>query len=311
MMNKVWLILFVVSGAFAQDLSKMNNTEHKGANMGQGTSVVSTVNDEHSFMDGITAHKDGTIYVSELYEGAVYRLNQQGNAEVYVTGLPGNPLGLAFDSQDNLYVGLPYQGMVLKVTPEKEVTVVAEGLAMPVGVICDAADNLYIAEFSLAWPPTGDTIYKLEPTSGELSVFSQGGFLQTGPIGMAWADNGDLFAANFGDGVVVRIDPQGEQSRVTQLPNLNSVGIGYLAAMNGKLYATNYGTSQLYEIDTDTGIFQVIAGRGHRGYNDGPGFFAEFDGLNGIAADPAKNTLYVTEWFRTWPRGRIRAIRVK
>src|SRR5437588_1108583 len=63
----------------------------------------------------IAIDPEGMIYISSRYDGFVYQVTPNGNMSVYVEGM-GVATGLAFDGQQNLYVG-DRSGTIFKVSP--------------------------------------------------------------------------------------------------------------------------------------------------------------------------------------------------
>jgi len=93
---------------------------------------------------------------------AVYRINPNGEAEVFYRGL-GRPQGLAFDEADNLYVAASLNGKrgIVRITPEKQAKLVVAGqglvgLAFAPGRAAILATNN--AVFRLTWDVEGKVL---------------------------------------------------------------------------------------------------------------------------------------------------------
>ena len=63
------------------------------------------------------------LYVSSRYDGMVYQVTPTGNMSVYVEGM-GVATGIAFDDEDNLYVG-DRSGTIFKISPKRQIFVFA------------------------------------------------------------------------------------------------------------------------------------------------------------------------------------------
>lgn len=74
---------------------------------------------------------DGLLYLSDYFNNRIIRVNpSSGQMEVYVSGgLLLNPYGLVFDAQGNLRVANSSGYNILKVAPDKTVTVAVDGLS--------------------------------------------------------------------------------------------------------------------------------------------------------------------------------------
>ena len=110
------------------------------------------------------------LYISSRYDGIVYQVTPNGNMSVYVEGM-GVATGLAFDAEDNLYVG-DRSGTIFKIARNRQIFVFA-------------TLEPSIAAYHLAFGPDGylyvtgpttssfDSVYRISPT-GEVEVFYRG-----------------------------------------------------------------------------------------------------------------------------------------
>ena len=127
---------------------------------------------------------NGELYVSSRFEGAVYRLSDDGRAEVYASDL-GIACGLACAPDGTLFVG-DRSGTVFEVSTNGQTRTVA---TLPSSVaafhLALGADGLYVTAPTLS---ARDAIYRVTFT-GDVSV------LHTGfgrPQGIAFAPDGTL-----------------------------------------------------------------------------------------------------------------------
>jgi DNA-binding beta-propeller fold protein YncE len=186
-----------------------------------------------------TAIRADTIYVSNWLSATVERFSSTG-ADLGVfanTGFYDLP-GVAFDSAGSLYVanwdnsGNPFgNNWIQKFTPGGVGSVFATGLNVPQGLVCDSADNLYVANSS--------SIFKFTPR-GVRSTFAS----SSSPQGLAFDKAGNLYAANWSSSTIRRFSPTGANLGVFASTGLNGpVGVAFDSA--GNLYAANRGNNTI------------------------------------------------------------------
>ncbi len=128
---------------------------------------------------------DGRLYVSSRFEGAVYRLGEDGSAEPFATDL-GIACGLAFAPDGNLFVG-DRSGTIFAVDRAGKATVFA---SLPSSVaafhLALGRDALYVTAPTLS---AYDVVYRVG-FDGAVSVFSRA-FGR--PQGLACGRDGTLF----------------------------------------------------------------------------------------------------------------------
>lgn len=146
--------------------------------------------------------RDGLLYISSRYEGIIYQATPSGNMSTYVEGM-GVATGLAFDEEENLYVG-DRSGTVFKISRNRQIYVFA-------------TLEPSIAAYHLAFGPDGylyatgpttssfDSVYRISP-DGNVETFYRG---LGRPQGLAFDMDGNLYvAASLGGRKgVVRIPP--------------------------------------------------------------------------------------------------------
>jgi hypothetical protein len=223
----------------------------------------------------------------------------------------GELAGLAFDSQNNLFVVDRKYCTIRKITPSGDVTTFAgtgtnghaDGMGKtasfygPNGIVIDPADNLYITDIG------NNCIRKITPT-GEVTTFA-------GSInGIAGRDDGIGNAATFNhpknlamdiqgnlyvteDYDVRKITPAGLVTTFAGGPSAgnyfepNGIGVG----LDGNIYVTSY-FSRIQKI-TSTGVVTTFAGSDSiSAFKDGIGTAARFSFLGGLTIDPSGN-MYV------------------
>ncbi len=111
------------------------------------------------------------------------------------------------------------------------------------------------------------------------------------PNGLTIDENGNLYTCNFGNGNIVKIDPNGVVSLLTVMPGGNN---GHLTYANGFLYVVDRSGNAIWVVSLE-GEQVLIAGNGICGKLDGVGNQATFSFPNGIRATPSGDTLFVND----------------
>lgn len=176
----------------------------------------------------IVARRGGLMRVDPL-SGAVTPLVEQ---------FGGEPLGiandLAIDRYGGIYFTVPGKSSYLRQDGRvfylpfgaSEPELVADGLAFPNGVaVAPDGNSIRVAEFAakrILWLPTRHST--LQFNVPHVFAHTVGG---VGPDGLAFDDNGILYAANIEAGTISRWTPEG-----TPLPNLKLPGAAGLLVTN-------------------------------------------------------------------------------
>jgi len=152
----------------------------------------------------IAFDRQGMMYVSSRYDGAVYRVAKNGNMTTYAESM-GVATGIAFDREENLYVG-DRSGTIFKINRQQQVFVFAT-LEPSVSAYHLAFGPL--GDLFVTGPTTSsfDRVYKIDP-HGTVSTFYKG---LGRPQGMAFDVSGNLYVAASlkGKRGIVKITPDG------------------------------------------------------------------------------------------------------
>ncbi|MDY7510009.1 NHL repeat-containing protein [Ralstonia wenshanensis] len=230
---------------------------------------------------GIAVAASGNIYVTEFYGNDIRMITPGG----IVTTLAGsatagsadgigasasfnNPLGIAVDANENVYVADYSNNMIRKITPAGVVTTLA-------GTTTAGSNNgaAGLATFNgpsgIALSPSG-TLYVAEWFNSDIRQISPAGVVSTlAGSGATGSDDGVGTAATF------------------------SLPVGLAIGTNGVLYVADDGNN-LIRMVTPAGVVATLAGSINAGSADGPGSTAMFNQPSGIAVDTNGN-LYVAD----------------
>lgn len=189
---------------------------------------------------GLAFDRAGILYVSSRYDGIVYQVTPTGNMSVYVEGM-GVATGMAFDSEENLYVG-DRSGTIFKISRSRQIYVFAtlEPSIAAYHLAFGPDDYLYVTG-----PTTSsfDAVHRIAHT-GEVEVFYRG---LGRPQGLAFDATGRLYvAASFrGRRGIVRLDSAAEPDLFLSGPGI--VGLSFtpsralILATHNALYRADIG----------------------------------------------------------------------
>jgi sugar lactone lactonase YvrE len=134
--------------------------------------------------EGIAIANDGRIFIG-AEDGWIYRIASNGEVSQYVK-LPGRPLGIAIDRQENLFVCDWDAHGIYKVTPNKDVSLFADSdstgyprkMQFPNFCVFDDQGNLYVTDTGYSrrnaqlYKPDGK-IFRIAP-DGKCELFGEG-----------------------------------------------------------------------------------------------------------------------------------------
>jgi IPT/TIG domain-containing protein len=180
----------------------------------------------------ITFDREGQMYVSSRFDGAVYRVAPNGTMSSYAESM-GIATGLAFDREQNLYVG-DRSGTIFKVARDRQIFVFAtlEASVSAYHLAVGPAGDLFVTG-----PTTSsfDAVYKIDP-HGAVSIFYRG---LGRPQGLAFDREGNLYVAASlgGKRGIVKITPDGNASLAVAGSGL--VGLAFAPGRSAVLATTN------------------------------------------------------------------------
>ncbi len=258
------------------------------------TGAVFTVSDLVAYNpsaigDDLTFGPDGRLY-SSPYNAWLYAVSvEDGSVELYGTSL-NNSLGSVFKPDGSLFVANLGNSDVEIIPPGGGIALPYANMAGGTSGLCANAsrDTLWVAHYYL------DYISKLPMTGAGPQIFVSGGHLN-GPVGVFMDDDGYLWVGNYDDPKIIKYAPDGTETLVVTLPIVTG-GIGYICWDGGAwIYATSIMEQQVYRVSMD-GEYEVVAGTGAVGHDNGPGDQATFSQPNGMEYDRENDILYVSEF---------------
>ncbi len=274
--------------------------------------------------NGVALDSGGNLYIGETYKG-LRKVDTQGIISTLGSGM--GPFGVALDTSGNIYVADNLANLVWKVTPSGTTSIFAgtrtEGfkgdggpatkawLDTPYGVAVDHSGNVYIGDSQnnrIRKVDSNGIITTIAGTdkpgySGDngLAINAQ---LYT-PWGLAVDNSGNLFIADYQNGVVRKVDTNGIITTVAgsytsgaccsgeggpalkaTIPLVESVAVDGL----GNLYLGQAG--RVAKVDS-SGTFHTIAGLGFSNDDNIPATTAFIGDAVGIAVDSTGSVLYI------------------
>jgi DNA-binding beta-propeller fold protein YncE len=220
---------------------------------------------------GVAVAKDGTLYIADAGESnRIHKISPEGTLTTLAGGKEGfsdgagaaasfnSPSAIALDPSGNLIVADTGNNRIRKVTPEGQVTTIAEGFNGPIGVAMDARGNIYVAD------SYNDRIQMITADGQVMTVAGKGtpGYadgdrntaLFDTPCGIVAASDGSLIIADTGNDRLRKITPEGN---VTTLPitfphdDYLSNPVGLALSHDNFLYVTELDRSRILQVAPD------------------------------------------------------------
>jgi len=257
-------------------------------------------------IDGLYISDDGRVFGAGTYTGSeVYRIHSDGTYETVASGLAG-PTDLGMDADGNLYVSNFNGSTVSRIGPDGRVEVHARVSPGPAGIVVDPDGTIFVAQYGTG-RGSGRSITRIA-VDGAVSEFARSDDM-VAPLGLARGPDGALYAANFYDGRIFRIDHDGHIAlfATVTLPGGRGSSIGHLSSGGGGLIATAGPANRLYFIGPD-GRVEPLGGDGSATALDGSMDVATFHHPNGIAEAPNGDVLIATAGNGPGDRSRLRRL---
>ena len=212
--------------------------------------------------EGIAIANDGQIFIG-AEDGWIYAITLNGDVSQYVK-MPGRPLGIAIDKQDNLFVCDWDAHGIYKVTPDREVSLFADSggthkMQFPNFCVFDEQGNLYVSDTGTSRRnaqtnnPDGK-IFRISPT-GECELFGEGLYAANG-LAIRRGESAIYVIQTLVNNLLrLEIKPDGKLGRVTVYArNLDSVPDGMVFTESGDLLVVTGLMEIIYRIRPNLAI---------------------------------------------------------
>ncbi len=240
--------------------------------------------------DAMVLDSNGNLYASNFVGDSVFKFDPDGNGVPFITGL-NTPNGLAFDSNENLYV-CDFSGLTrYKYDIDGNLLESFTGVGRPSGII-KAFDN----DDMIFTNYNESSINRLEP-DGTITVISSDSELN-GPVGLAYDENGVLYAGNYDDRKIYRILNDGTADYIAQLPTDGGAlpNLGFITYGQGRLWGTTMGSDKIYAVNQNEVDSYILFAGSVQGSMDGDIDQATFTTPNGILFSEDENTMCITDF---------------
>lgn len=263
---------------------------------GQYVSTIDTI--ETNFGDGMLVTPEGDILVSGGYNKTkILKITLDGVVSDFVTGLPG-PVGMGYDSDENLYVANYSGNSISKVTPEGQVSEFASGLDGPAGLIVNN-DIIYVTLYGANFSGNGQTVLKFD-LDGNSEIYASGEGIMDA-IGITMDENQVMYVTNYTGGNVYSIDTN---QTISSFSSVTGASINQIVYANNYVYIPSPNLKKIYRVNTTDSTAEHYAGTGANQVVDGPLLEAQFNKPNSCAISQTGDTLYILDG----SLGRIRMI---
>lgn len=265
------------------------------------------------------------IYLSLILLINTISFTSRADTEIFVQTISNTSAkdAITIGPDENLYSSNYNTGIIYRVTPEGEVSIVLEANnGGPAGIRFDQNGEMLVAMYNI-----GEVV---KVTDGVTETFSSN---VREPIALDWDSAGNLYVSNFGGSTTVtKISPDGtpenfasisQMSRVSSLclddqdnifvtsanngdvykitpsgdislfASTGTGGIGFIQydRTNNKFYATILQANKIMEIDAN-GNHQLLIDSSNSGVQDGPLDIATIEPPLGLAVSRDGNSIY-------------------
>lgn len=247
------------------------------------TSLPITCN---SRLGGVAAAPDGTLYISN-FQREVWRVRPGGETTLLASNLQGSSGNTVF--QGELLQSSFNDNRILRFDAQGKASVFAtRNLSGPIGLAVNELDEVFVCNFK------GNSLTRIDP-DGASEILWQGGHLN-GPNGITIGPEALPYVVNYNDAKVMRLTPEGLLEHLVTLPG---AGNAHIAWAQGAFYVTKIADHQIYRVQQD-GRFELFAGSGEPGLQDGPLAQCSLNAPNGIAASFGGQSLVLNDLKGSW-----------
>ncbi|HNQ61726.1 MAG TPA: T9SS type A sorting domain-containing protein [Bacteroidia bacterium] len=258
--------------------------------------IVSTILNSASQKvdDALIIDAHGNLYGSHYNGSNVYKITPSGTVSIFAGGF-NTPNGLAFDSQNNLFVCDNIANRIYKLS-ETGIFLDTINILKPSGIIKQPnSDTMIVAQYQT------NLLSQVAPDKTIIDLHS--GTPLNGPVGLAYDSHGKLFLGNFIGRKIYSYDSAG-LTYVATIPGSASWWLGFITYANGSIWATGFQDNKIYRVNPNFVDSVSIFAGSMIGNIDGAIDSARFNNPNGITASITGDTLFISDY----NSGRVRMI---
>ncbi len=247
--------------------------------------TVSTLVPNGSGIDeALLRHSNGDLYGSGYANGSFNHFYAGGSLEIVDTLV--NPSEMSEMSDGKIAIA-ESQGQRVSLYDPATGTfeILTRDIPQPAGMVkMPNSDTLLISCVS------SHKIYSVAP-NGDTSTYLESSFFNA-PVSLVWDDSGNLFIANYNNGVIIKRDTDGT---VSQFSNIPSSSLGHIIIIGDHIYATAVFDHKIFRVDLADGTHSIFAGSTSGSVN-GDLSNATFNTPNGIVASSTNDSLFISEY---------------
>ncbi|MHA3790013.1 Ig-like domain-containing protein, partial [Flavobacterium hauense] len=222
---------------------------------------------------GIAINAQGTIYVADVYNSAIKKMNSDGsNVQTIGSGFNAS-FGVTVDAQGIVYVADTYNNAIKKMNADgTNIQTIGSGFSYPQGVAVDAQGTIYVANTS------NSTIKKMNADGSNIQTIGSG---FSYPYGVAIDALGSIYVVDTGNNAIKKMNSDGS--------NIQTIGSGFYSPIavaidaQGSIYVVDTGNNSIKKMNADGSNIQIIGSGFSTPYGvaiDAKGIVHVADGLN-------------------------------
>ncbi len=266
--------------------------------VGYGQNITTILNSpEVNVDDALAFDSKGNLYGSNFDGDTVYKITPSGEVSAFVTGLI-NPNGLAFDSQDHLFVvDYAKDGKIRKYDTEGNLLNTFMAGEFPSGIIKAFGSDAMIFTRADFGNVENNSINELLP-DGTIREIYQGAPLSV-PVGLTYNRSGTLYVGNYLDRKIYKLSSnQNQLEYIATVPDsgTNAPFLAFITYTRGFLYGTVYGEHKIFKINPRAIDDVKIFAGSTNGNLDGDISEATFSFPSGIITNKRQDALYISEF---------------
>ena len=247
--------------------------------------ISTLIFDTSKNFESIHWHEDGRIFSADYNNGRLYQISMDGSLETLLSGI-ANTAGGGFAPDGQFYYSELVSGDIYQYSPDGTNTLIAAGLNQPTGILpTTSPDTLLVCQYG------NSSVVKVSIRTGSITPFAIGNGIN-GPDAIIYHEGDRILVANFNNHKIHEVNENGNVSEFASIPSAGYMG--YITSINGEVFVPSLSGKKIYRVGTNGNVVS-IAGSGQAGSNDGSAAAASFSAPNGITANPAGDTILITD----------------